>query len=186
MENVSCGYRLYGECSSEVVMVDVEVSYPFYWVILLLNGKTSMSIDDRDTNLLHVASRALKNSYSPYSRSKVGAGLLTKKGNVYYGCNVENASFSITSCAERNAIAFAISAEGPSMIIEAIAVMAEDEDGNKVPITPCGACRQAISEFGKEARIIFMTGSGEMQSNSIDYMLPNSYSSETVLRKRGQ
>ncbi len=131
-----------------------------------------MPLKDKYSELVRVASEAGRNAYSPYSGLKVGSALITRAGNIYSGCNVENASFSVTSCAERNAIAMAVGAEGPCMEIVAIAVMTIDASGKPVPITPCGSCRQAISEFGAKASIVYLSGSGRLQVATSEELLP--------------
>jgi cytidine deaminase len=85
----------------------------------------------------------------------VGAALRTVGGATYSGCNVENASFPVGGCAERHAIAAAVAAEGAEMRLAAIAVVALDPAGDPAICAPCGACRQAIIEFGPDARVIF-------------------------------
>ena len=131
-----------------------------------------MPLGDKYGDLVRVASDAGSNAYSPYSGLKIGSALITRAGNIYSGCNVENASFSVTSCAERNAIAMAVGAEGPSMEIVAIAVMAVDSSGKPVPITPCGSCRQAISEFGAKASIVYLSGDSGLQVATSEELLP--------------
>ena len=94
-----------------------------------------------DQELIDTARKYREFSYSPYSKFKVGAAVLTKKGNVYGGCNIENSSYPVTNCAERTAIFKAVS-EGEKEI-EAIALIADTEG----PCSPCGACRQVMGEF---------------------------------------
>lgn len=101
--------------------------------------------------LLAAARRAMKNAYAPYSRFKVGAALLTTRGELFLGCNVENASYGMTNCAERTAIFTAVAQAGPKMEIQAIAVA----NNQNAPCSPCGACRQVIYEFGPKAIVIF-------------------------------
>ena len=96
-----------------------------------------------DVELKAKAKEAASRAYAPYSAFKVGSALLTKSGNIYTGCNVENASYGLTVCAERNAIANAINAEG-KIEIEKIVVYTPTPS----PTPPCGACRQVIHEFG--------------------------------------
>ncbi len=98
--------------------------------------------------LYRLALEALKYSYSPYSRFPVGAALLTKKGNVYTGVNIENASYGLTICAERVAIFKAVSQGERSF--EKIVVVGKD--GNGIP--PCGACRQVMIEFSPEIEVV--------------------------------
>jgi cytidine deaminase len=116
------------------------------------NDPTSppLTAAERDL-LLEKAKSALTNAYAPYSKFQVGAALLTEAGNVYTGCNVENASYGLTNCAERTAIFSAVTAEGSGMHIRAIAVWSNPEG----PCSPCGACRQVIFEFGPKAIVLF-------------------------------
>lgn len=97
------------------------------------------------TQLLEKAEQARKNAYAPYSNLSVGAALLTKSGNLYTGCNVENASFSPTNCAERTAFFKAIS-EGEREF-EAIAVVGGKIGEESRFCAPCGVCRQVMLEF---------------------------------------
>jgi cytidine deaminase len=99
--------------------------------------------------------RAALKAYAPYSAFRVGAALRTVAGATFVGCNVENASFPVGGCAERHAIAAAVAAEGPDMRLAAIAVVALDPLGDVAVCAPCGACRQAILEFGPDAWVIF-------------------------------
>lgn len=92
--------------------------------------------------LLDAARRARANAHAPYSRCQVGAAIRLKSGEVFSGCNVENASYGATMCAERSAIFAAVSALGSVEIEEVVVVAGEDE-----PWPPCGMCRQVISEF---------------------------------------
>lgn len=101
-----------------------------------------------EKKLLKLASEARKNSYSPYSKFRVGAALLSKNGKVYTGCNIENATYGATCCAERTAIFKAVS-EGEKEF-EAIAVQG-DNDGLTFP---CGICRQVILEFAPDIQVI--------------------------------
>ena len=128
-------------------------------------------ISDSDrTRLLDTAREALPRAYAPYSGVKVGASVLTKTGQVYSSGNVENASYGLSLCAERAAIAVAVAAEGAEMHIRALAVVS-DQDG---PFAPCGACRQVIYEFGPEALVIFQGEDGLAQA-SIAELLPQAF-----------
>ncbi len=98
------------------------------------------------------------------------ATILTESGALYSGCNVENASYGLTICAERNAIFAAVAAEGSGMRIKAVAV-ATQRDG---PCAPCGACRQVIFEFGPEAVVLFRGQSGTEQM-LITKLLPEGF-----------
>mgnify|MGYP003586372221 FL=1 len=121
-----------------------------------------------DQELIELARKAREFSYSPYSNFKVGAALITHEGKVYSGCNIENASFGITDCAERTAIFKAVS-EG-AREIDTIAIIA-DSDG---PCSPCGACRQAMAEF-KVKRVIMANLKGEVKAVSLAELLPYSF-----------
>jgi cytidine deaminase len=96
--------------------------------------------------LLESARRAQRNAYAPYSRFPVGAAVLAEDGRIFLGCNVENSSFGLTVCAERNAVAAAVVAGARPV---AAAVVA-----NQANIVPCGACRQVLAEFGAEMPVI--------------------------------
>lgn len=98
--------------------------------------------------LVNKAREIKKNAYAPYSNFQVGAALLTKNGDIFLGVNVENASFGLTVCAERNAIFSAISQEQRDFM--AIAISAQGED---IPF-PCGACRQVMEEFNEDLLVI--------------------------------
>ncbi len=125
--------------------------------------------------LIDEARRAAHNAYAPYSAFRVGAALRTEAGGSYRGCNVENAAFPVGACAERNAIAAAVAAEGPEMRIAAIAIVALNPVGEAVICAPCGACRQAILEFGPGAIVIFHTGDDHVAAVSADALLPGAF-----------
>ncbi|MDR1444876.1 MAG: cytidine deaminase [Treponema sp.] len=102
-----------------------------------------MNIDDKQMDrLFDLACRAAEAAYAPYSRFRVGAALLGEDGRVFTGCNVENRSFGLTVCAERNAVFQAV-AQG-CRSFAALAIAAPDSSD---PVGPCGACRQVLSEF---------------------------------------
>ena len=107
--------------------------------------------------LLAAAKRAYENSYAPYSNFRVGAAILLEGGEVFSGCNVENASYGLTNCAERTAIFAAVSALGSKRVrIRALAVV----NDRGVACSPCGACRQVISEFGAGAEVFYLGPKG--------------------------
>jgi cytidine deaminase len=120
--------------------------------------------------LLNAARKALAQAYAPYSGIKVGAAMLTARGQVFVGVNVENASYGLTLCAERAAIAAAVAGEGQGMRIKALAVVS-DQIG---PFAPCGACRQVIYEFGPEALVIFQ-GEDGLTPAPITELLPHAF-----------
>jgi cytidine deaminase len=138
---------------------------------------------DAERALIAAASRAAENAYAPYSRFTVGAALQTKDGGVFVGCNVENASYPVGVCAERNAIAAAVSAEGPGMQIALMAVVARNA-GIDAPCAPCGACRQAIQEFGRDANLIYRWPSLDYQRKTSAELLPDSFDFEHRLKAR--
>ena len=112
----------------------------------------------------------MKRAHAPYSKFRVGAALLTSSGKIFSGCNVENASYGLTNCAERTAIFSAVAQLGPSMQIRAIAVT--NDQG--VPSSPCGACRQVIYEFGPDAIVYFMGRAG-LKASRITELLPEGF-----------
>lgn len=118
--------------------------------------------------LYNLARDASRFTYSPYSKFPVGAAVKTKKGAIYTGSNVENASYSLTICAERVAICNAIAAGDKE--IEFIAIYAKKKE-----VSPCGACRQFILEFGPDIKVIFMN-KGKLITSSIRSLMPFSFS----------
>jgi homotetrameric cytidine deaminase len=132
-----------------------------------------------DKELCIAAISAMKNSYSPYSGYKVGAALLCDDGTVYTGCNIENASFSPTVCAERVALFKAIS-EGKTNFTK-IAV-AGGKYGNIVgEFQPCGVCRQVLAEFcNHDFEVLLVTSVNEYSTLSLAELLPNSFSKKNI------
>ncbi len=126
-----------------------------------------------DKLLIECAQKAIDKAYTPYSKFRVGAALLTKTGNIYTGCNVEIASFGATNCAERTAIWKAVSEEG-KIAIEKIAIVSDDIDY----IYPCGICRQVMAEFADDnMEIISTKKNGEFKIIRLGDMLPNAFRS---------
>jgi cytidine deaminase len=122
------------------------------------------------TRLLRSAKRVMKNAHAPYSKFRVGAAILLSNGKVFTGCNVENASYGMTNCAERTAIFSAVAQLGPKIEIRAVSVI--NDQG--VPCSPCGACRQVIYEFGPDATILFQGADGPRQAH-ITELLPEGF-----------
>lgn len=120
--------------------------------------------------LFQLATRAMKQAHAPYSKFRVGAALLTSTGKIFSGCNVENASYGLTNCAERTAIFTAVAQLGPAMQIRAIAVA----NDHGVPCSPCGACRQVIYEFGPDATVFFQGAKG-WKASHITKLLPEGF-----------
>lgn len=122
--------------------------------------------------LVQKAIEAKKCSYSPYSKFKVGAALLTKENKIYTGANIENASFGLTVCAERTALFKAVS-EG-SRKFGALAVACDTDSFDNA--YPCGACRQVMAEFlDDEADIIISTNTGEYRIHKLKELLPYTF-----------
>lgn len=121
-----------------------------------------------DETLLQLARKAMERSYAPYSKFAVGACLLCADGRLFQGCNVENASFGLTNCAERTAIFSAVS-EGATEFT-AIAIAARD-----AAPWPCGACRQVLNEFAPDIRVLVTWGEGETASARLDQLLPHGF-----------
>ena len=126
--------------------------------------------------LINRAIVARDKTYSPYSHFGVGAALLCEDGTIYEGCNIENASYGLTNCAERTAIFKAVS-EGQTKF-KALAVVADTEG----PCAPCGACRQVMVEF-KIPLIIMGNLMGDIKIVSIEELLPFSFSESDVIGK---
>src|ERR1700691_2718749 len=128
------------------------------------------SKSDVRKRLLAACRHAMKNAYAPYSKFKVGAALLTTTGKLFLGCNIENASYGMTNCAERTAIFSAVAQLGPKIKIQAIAVV----NNRNAPCSPCGACRQVIYQFGPEA-IVYFLGSSRWKQMSAADLLPDGF-----------
>ena len=119
--------------------------------------------------LIAAARRAAKAAYAPYSKFRVGAAVLTHTGKIHTGCNVENASYGLSNCAERTAIFKAV-AEGERRIV-AVAVYTP----TRKPTPPCGACRQVIHEFGPKAAILCSCNSRVRIEITLDRLLPGAF-----------
>ena len=131
--------------------------------------------------LLEEAKKARLKAYTPYSNFKVGAALLTKSGKVYLGCNIENATYTPTNCAERTAFFKAVS-EGEREFEKIAIVGAKDgEDANEM-CAPCGVCRQVMMEFcnPKEFQIILADGENTCRVMTLDELLPCGFSSANL------
>lgn len=128
---------------------------------------------ENDEGLLTLAEVKAGGAYAPYSKYQVGCALQTEVGATYAGCNVENASYGLTICAERATIFQAIAAEGPSMKILRLTVVCL---GHEFP--PCGACRQVVAEFslpGGKTEVTFLQG-GKLVTRTIAELLPEAFS----------
>ncbi len=128
---------------------------------------------DMDT-LMSAAREAAEKSYAPYSDFKVGAAILTRGGAVHAGCNVENASYGMTICAERNAATTMVSADPDDRKIRLVAIFSP----NASPCFPCGACRQVLREFGCD-EVVVEDASG-LRRHPFENILPNSFGPEDL------
>lgn len=117
------------------------------------------------TELVSAAEKAKEKAYAPYSKFKVGAALVARSGKVYTGCNVENASYGLTCCAERNAVFEAVGRGERDFI--AIAIVSDSPE----PTAPCGACRQVLNEFAPELEVI-MAGKKVSKKTLLKKLLP--------------
>ena len=132
-----------------------------------------------DIELIEKAKKAAENSYSPYSGYTVGAALLSKDGRVFTGCNIENAAYSPTNCAERTAVFKAVS-EGVREF-EKIAVVGGQQLDFKDYFAPCGVCRQVLREFCDEDFVILLgKNANEYKRLTLKELLPFSFSNESM------
>lgn len=132
-----------------------------------------------DKELIALAEKAAENAYVPYSGYTVGAALLTKQGRVYTGCNIENAAYGPTNCAERTAFFKAVS-EGEREF-EKIAVVGGKNLDFKDYFTPCGVCRQVMREFcHKDFSVLVAKSDGEYLSITLEELLPLSFSADKL------
>jgi cytidine deaminase len=127
-----------------------------------------------------LATVAAENSYSPYSGFRVGAALLLEDGAIVTGCNVENASYRLTSCAEQAAIARAVAEQGPQLRLRAVAVA----NLNGAASMPCGACRQTLTEFGDDDTLILYPGEGgREEETTLGELIPHAFRLEHLESK---
>ncbi len=131
-----------------------------------------------DVELISIAKDAMKRAYSPYSGCSVGAALLCKNGNVYSGCNIENASFTPTVCAERSAFFKAIY-EGEREFLKIAVVGGKNGEISGI-FSPCGVCRQVMREFCDDDFTILLGHKDGYESVSLKELLPYSFSPEDV------
>jgi cytidine deaminase len=132
--------------------------------------------------MIAAAREAAAKAYCPYSRFHVGAAVLTERGEIFSGCNVENASYGLTICAERNAIFQAVArAEGP-LVIRAAVVFTP----TSAPTAPCGACRQVINEFGPDAEVFSVCDGPTVITNRLDELLPDAFGPRNLEREAYQ
>ncbi len=126
--------------------------------------------------LLNLARQARENAYAPYSRFLVGAALVTRDGRRFTGCNVENAAYGLCNCAERTALFSAVAAGCRPGDFLALAVIGDTQG----PISPCGACRQVMSELCGDAMPVWLGNlTGAVQETTVGTLLPGSFSLAT-------
>jgi len=125
--------------------------------------------------LSRLAAKAAHNAYAPYSRFYVGAAILLETGQIVTGCNVENASYRLTTCAEQTAIARAVAEFGPAIRIRAVVV----HNLNDTACQPCGACRQTIAEFAPPTATIVFPAADGPATTTLAELLPASFSLAT-------
>lgn len=128
--------------------------------------------------LIEEAFKAMENSYAPYSNYHVGAAVLTKDGKVFWGANIENASFGATNCGERSAIFVAYSNGYRKDTIEALAIVS---DGDRIA-APCGICRQVLSELITGDTPIYLSNRKDEMDTCMNELLPYQFATEDVCR----
>ncbi len=128
------------------------------------------------TQLRQAATEAAQHAYSPYSSFRVGAALLLDNGDIVSGCNVENASFGLTICAERSAMVQAVTRFGPKVRVQAVVVT----NLNRAASSPCGACRQFLAEFAAANTPVFFSDAAGETMQTIAALLPFGFSSDSL------
>ena len=134
-------------------------------------SQAGTSREERRERLLQAARSAMEHAYAPYSNFRVGAALLTDSGEIFIGCNVENASYGMTNCAERTAIFSAVAKLGPEVDIQAIAVV----NDKGVPCSPCGACRQILWEFCGDVELVLVNLRGKIETYQLKDLFPKPF-----------
>jgi cytidine deaminase len=124
-----------------------------------------------EAELITAARNAAARAYCPYSRFQVGAAVLTDCGKIFAGCNVENASYGLTICAERNAVFQAVAATPHPLIVRAVVVYTPTPS----PTAPCGACRQVINEFGPDALVLSVCDGPDAIRSRTNELLPRAF-----------
>ena len=135
-------------------------------------------IGERELSALDRAAReAAGRAYCPYSKFPVGAAVLTADGQVHSGCNVENASYGLTICAERNAVFQAVARASGPLRIKAVLVYTPTAS----PTAPCGACRQVLNEFGPDAEVICLCDGPDVIRTTLRELLPRAFGPHTLV-----
>ncbi len=125
--------------------------------------------------LLSAAQEVREQAYAPYSGFLVGAAVLSDKGQIYTGCNVEISSFSHTCCAERVAVFSAVTAGHQALVACAVVT------GISHPVSPCGACRQVLNEFSQSMIVLLGTLEGEVREVALEDLLPDAFDTDQVM-----
>ncbi|MHC4778195.1 MAG: cytidine deaminase [Planctomycetota bacterium] len=133
-----------------------------------------------DGSLLDIAAEAMKRAWSPYSGFSVGAAIETESGKVFTGCNVENASYGLTICAERVALFKAVS-EGERTLKRIALVCSGDR-----PIFPCGACLQVLKEFSTDLPVVTANTAGQSRKTRLSELMPRPFSAGDLREKEGK
>jgi len=149
-----------------------------------MNGNASSLIGEREAlELLEAAAKARALAYIPYSGFAVGAALLDAEGTVHPGCNIENAAYGPSNCAERTALFGAIAAGRPPRSFRAIAVTADTEE----PVTPCGVCRQVLAELCEpDMPVVLGTIRGKWRVTTVAELLPGAFTSAQLDEDRSR
>ncbi|MEO0132104.1 MAG: cytidine deaminase [candidate division WOR-3 bacterium] len=129
---------------------------------------------NKEQELIAEAKKAIKFAYAPYSKFKVGCALLTKNGRIFTGCNIENASYGLTVCAERVALFKAIS-EGESELEKLVIYTPTNEF-----TYPCGACRQTLAEFNPNLEVILINKQNKLAQLKLSSLLPKPFTKEAL------
>lgn len=138
-----------------------------------------MNVDERALAALAAAARQVQQrAYAPASSFRVGAAVLAADGRSFVGCNVENASYGLTICAERAAVCAAVAAGVRELVAVAIATDLDE------PARPCGACRQVLAEFGRDMLVVMVGRSLPHQSTTLSSLLPNPFTFADVEKGR--
>ena len=133
--------------------------------------------EEKITQLVDAALAVRSRARAPYSEFLVGAAILDPEGRIHVGCNVENASYGLSVCAERHAVAAAVAAGACG--VEALAVAT----GTSPPVSPCGACRQVLAEFG-DFPIVLANPDGEQKITSVAELLPDAFGPEQQVKSQ--
>lgn len=131
--------------------------------------------------LIRLAKEAQENAYVPYSKFPVGAALITEDGDIFTGCNVENISYGLSVCGERNAIFKMISEKGPKTKIKAIANTTKAD----ISCSPCGACRQVIQEFSTPDGVVIYKDERDFVTVPVSHILPGAFTEFTAIDEDG-